>query len=73
MYTTKCLIQFNTHAAHIQVQIDGTICVFKHNDRSCDFQVFQSDDNLSASDYILESLPTTYYRVTVNGDDEEQV
>ena len=73
MYTTKCLIQFVTHAAHIQVQTDGIITVFKHNDCSCDFQVFTGDDNLSASDYIIERLPTTYYRVTVSGDDEEQI
>lgn len=72
MYTTKCLIQFVTHAAHIQVQIDGTITVFKHNDITCDFQVFDGDDNLSASDYIIECLPTTYYSVTVTEDDEEQ-
>ena len=71
MYTTKCLIQFNTHAAHIQVEIDGTICVFKHNDCSCDFQVFTAEDNLAASDYIIECLPTTYYRVSVAGDIDE--
>ena len=71
MYTTKCLIQFTTHAAHIQVQLDGTITVFKHNDCSCDFQVFDADDNLSASDYIIETLPTTYYRVSVTGDVDE--
>ena len=73
MYSTKCLIQFTTHAAHIQVRPNGTITVFKHNDSSCDFQVFDSEDNLAASDYIIYELPTTYYRVTVNGDDEESV
>ena len=73
MYTTKCLIQFVTHAAHIQVKPNGTITVFKHNDRSCDFQVFAGEDNLAASDYIIYELPTTYYRVTVTGDDEEQI
>ena len=68
MYTTKCLIQFTTHAAHIQVQANGVIHVFKHNDRTCDFQVFLSHDSCSASDYIIDCLPTTYYQVTVAED-----
>jgi hypothetical protein len=65
MFTTQCLIQFNTHAAHIQIQTDGVIQVFKHNNHTCDFEVFQSQHNAEASDYIISALPTTYYQVTV--------
>ena len=68
MFTTKCLIQFNTHAAHIQIQTDGVIHVFKHNNSTCDFEVFQSQHNAEASDYIINALPTTYYQVTVAED-----
>ena len=67
MLTTKVLIKFPTHCAHITVDETG-IHVFKYNDRTCDFMVFDHDNQLAAGDYVLENLPTVYYYVTVTGD-----
>ena len=66
---TKALIKFTTHAAHITVEESGCIHVFKYNNSSCDMDVFNSQ--FDAADYILEPLPSIYYRVTVTGDEEE--
>jgi len=62
---TKCVIKLPTHHCHITVNQDG-IHVFKYNDRTCDFMVFDHDHQYDASDYITEVLPTVYYSVIVN-------
>ena len=64
MYTTKVLIKFPTHCAHVTVDTTG-IHIFKYNDKTCDFMVYSHDDQLEAGEYILENLPTVYYYVTV--------
>jgi hypothetical protein len=68
MITTKCLIRFNTHTAHIQVDSRGYIQVFKYGSRTCDFDVFSHDDQYEASDYILVPPNETYYYVTFPGE-----
>jgi len=65
MLTTKVLIKFPTHLAHIQVN-ETSIHIFKYNDRTCDFMVFDHSEQLAAGDYIVEDLPRVYYYVTVN-------
>jgi hypothetical protein len=58
-------IKTTTHSVYVKTKDDRVHC-FKYNDKTCDFAVF--DDQFEASDYILEPLPTTYYRVTVTND-----
>ena len=67
MQSTKCQIRFPNHCCYIRVDPDH-IHIFKYNDRSCDFAVYSVDEQDLASDYIMTSLPTVYYAVTVQGD-----
>lgn len=55
-------IRFPTHQAHIS-ESDSHIICFKHNDRSCDFDIFPRDHNIAASDYILEPLKSYEYHI----------
>jgi len=71
MITTKCVIQLPSHVAHIAIRDDDLIQVFKYSQRSCDFDVFTTRDSFLASDYIVEPLPSCYYRVTFPGEDVE--
>ena len=55
-------IRFPTHQAYISQTDDKLIC-FKHNDRSCDFEIFDMDHNIHASDYLLEPLRSYEYHI----------
>ena len=55
-------IRFQTHQAYIS-QLDDQLICFKHNDRSCDIEVFPCDNNIAASDYLLEPLPSHEYHI----------
>jgi len=55
-------IRFPTHQAYISQTDDKLIC-FKHNDRSCDFEIFPMDNNIDASDYLLEPLKGYEYHI----------
>jgi len=68
MITTKCIIKFTTHAAHVQVDHRGVIQVFKYGARTCDFDVFQAEEQYEASDYILTAPQECYYYVTFPGE-----
>jgi len=67
MFTTKCIIRFTTHHAHITVSEDGTIQVFKYSQHTSDFDVFK-EDQTSASEYILTPPESLGYRVIIPGD-----
>jgi hypothetical protein len=67
MITTRCLITFTTHTSHISVDQDS-IQVFKYTDRSCDFDIFDSSEQLDASDYILTPPDHVHYYVTFPGE-----
>lgn len=69
MNLTKALIRTTTHNAFITVDDSGVISVFKYNDRCCDYDIFT--DQFDAADYIVISLPDTYYKVEVPGDEPE--
>jgi hypothetical protein len=58
----KCKIKCATHEVCIKTQ-EGRIHIFKYNNRTCDFGVF--DNQFDATEFILEPLPTYYYQVTV--------
>lgn len=58
----KAVIKTNTHCINISIK-DGRIHLFKYNNRTCDFAVFDSQEE--AGEYMLEPLPTIYYQVTV--------
>jgi hypothetical protein len=64
MITTKCLIRFTTHASVITVDDSGTIHIFKYNDQSCDFDVFDEDSQFEAGDYILEPVTNGHYYIS---------
>ena len=68
MITTKCIIRFVSHTAHIQVDSNGCIQVFKYGARTCDFDVFDESQQYEASDYILVPPNETYYYVTFPGE-----
>jgi hypothetical protein len=63
MNDIQCLVKFPSHYVRITVEDDVIHC-FKYNKVCCDFDTF-TDQNL-AGDYILEPLPTIYYRVTTS-------
>jgi hypothetical protein len=67
MTPSKTLIRFPTHHVHVQVKEDQ-IHIFKFNNHGCDFEVFSSEDSLTASDYIIEPMPQIHYQVTVHED-----
>jgi len=67
MFTTKVLIRFPTHCAHITVDDTG-IHVFKYSDKTCDFMYYTHEDQEAAGEYALDALPTVYYYVTVSDD-----
>jgi hypothetical protein len=67
MLTTKVLIRFPTHCCHVTVT-DSSIHIFKYNDKTCDFMVYELDLQEAAGEYVLEDLPRVYYRVAVSGD-----
>jgi len=67
MQQTRCQIRFPNHCAHVVVD-HKHIHVFKYTDRTCDFMVFTIEEQEQASDYILETMPTVFYHVTVHND-----
>jgi len=71
MFTCKVLIRFNDHLSHVTVREDR-IHVFKYNNRTCDFGIFDTSyrGQEAAGDFIVDSLPTTYYSVTFPGDSQ---
>ena len=60
MIDTQVQIRFPTHNVHVQVKNDRIRC-FKYNGAGCDFEIF--DNQMLASDYIVEPLPVHCYRV----------
>ena len=64
MITTKCLIRFTTHSAVITCDDTGTIHVFKYTDSQCDFDVFDTDTQFEAGDYILEPVTNGHYYIS---------
>jgi len=68
MTPSKTLIRFPTHNATVVVREDQ-IHVFKFNNQGCDMEVFDCDDSLEASDYIIEPMPQIHYQVTFPGEE----
>jgi hypothetical protein len=64
---TQVLLNFTTHAARVTVT-DTAIQVFKHSQFNCDFDSFDLQDQLEASDYVIAPLPDSYLCVEVMGD-----
>lgn len=60
-------VRMSTHDALVSMSEDH-IHVFKVSDTGCDYSVFAVDDAIYAGDYILETLPSTQYRVDIEGD-----
>jgi len=68
MLTTKAIIRFTTHTSHICVDHRGVINVFKTGSRQCDFDVFASDEQDLASDFIITPPPTQYFYISFPGE-----
>ena len=66
MNLNRALIKLNGYTVHITVTEDGMIHLFKYNNRTCDFDVF--DDQFEAGEYNLEPLADHYYSVTVTNE-----
>ena len=62
----RAVIKLRDYSVHISVDEWGTIHLFKYNNRTCDFDVF--DDQFEACEYILAGLPDCYYSVRVEND-----
>jgi hypothetical protein len=60
-------IKTANHAVSITVK-EGRIHLFKYNEKTCDFAVFDECEEWAATDFILEPLPTVYYEVTVRNE-----
>jgi hypothetical protein len=61
----KVLLRFPQHHAHITVTEDGTVHVFKYNEKTCDMYSFPYGQSEDASDWAMEPLPTIYYQVNL--------
>ena len=66
MNLNRALIKLNGYTVHITVTEDGMIHLFKYNNRTCDFDVFENQTD--AGEYILTALPDHYYSVTVTNE-----
>jgi len=62
----RAVIKLRDYSVHIRVDLEGRIHLFKYNNRTCDFDVF--DDQFEACEYILAGLPDCYYSVRVEND-----
>lgn len=71
MFTTKAVIRFNTHTAHICVDTRGIINVFKTGTRQCDFGVYTSNEQDLASEFIITPPPCVYYYISFPGESPE--
>jgi hypothetical protein len=69
MQSCKVVLQFPQHRASVTVKEDS-IHVFKFSAQTCDFYVFDTTEQMEASEYIMTPLPTIQYRVTFPGDPE---
>ena len=69
MTPSKTLIRFPTHNVTLTVKEDQ-IYVFKFNSQGCDMEIFDCEDSLTASDYIIEPMPQIHYCVTFPGESE---
>lgn len=67
MDACKVVLQFPQHKAHVTVKQDR-IHVFKFSAQCCDFAVFTVEEQLEASEYIMDPLPSVYYRVSFPGE-----
>ena len=66
-----CILQFPTHAVRVNQDASGRIHCFKYDRTACDMAVFELSDQESASDYILESLPSMGYYIQWSEEDRE--
>ena len=62
-------VRMSTHEAHVSMSEDH-IHIFKASEYGCDYCVFDTADAILAGDHILENVPETHYRVTIEGDEE---
>ena len=66
MNLNRAVIKLRDYSVHIRVDEEGKIHLFKYNNRTCDFEVF--DNQFDACEYILESLPDHYYSVRLENE-----
>jgi hypothetical protein len=66
MNLNRAIIKLRDYSVHIRVDEEGRIHLFKYNNRTCDFEVF--DNQFDACEYILESLPDHYYSVRLENE-----
>jgi len=62
----RAVIKLRDYSVHISVDEWGTIHLFKYNNRTCDFAVF--DNQFEATEYILEPMPDHYYSVRLENE-----
>ena len=64
-------VVFKTHQVYISKDlVTAYIHCFKATDNRCDMQIFADQD--SASDYILEPLPSVVYHLVIAGEDQSE-
>jgi hypothetical protein len=62
MFQTTVQLRYPTHRISIAQDLDrDLIQCFKHNDRSCDIQLFSNRELEQLADFILEPLPGEYW------------
>jgi hypothetical protein len=64
-------ITFGSHSVRIRVNEEGTISVFKHMDRWCEYELFTDQDE--AADYIIKPFTTMHYRIVWTEDGSDAV
>ena len=68
------IAQVNLRGYSVHISRDDEtddIILFKYDDSVCDFQVFDREHQLDASDWILEPLHHSHYQVVFPGEESE--
>lgn len=69
MITPIATLTFPQHDVYISLTALGIIHVFKSDDQSCQWEIF--DDYIAAADWWMIPPPVMAYCVVVPGDDQE--
>lgn len=62
-----CQLRYPTHRVYIQSD-SGPIHCFKYTENHCDYQLFDSGDLESLSDYIMLPILEPKYQLVLGGD-----
>jgi hypothetical protein len=65
MNTTRALIRLPDHDVSVLINDQGLITLFKYSEETnqCDFEIFDSLQSVTASEWVHEPLPRVTYSI----------